>query len=207
MEAVALLIPNEGQTTTVAFAATPIPSFTALFKNIKTSGSGSTSQGQGTAVAPRRCRRRHHRDEARAINVSPYGFTAEWLDSSSQPLRSIDLQFNSDPILALNFPPDGSFVVSSGSDKRMRLWKIDEILGGNADSRPIQMQTQHGEGGVSCVTVSPNNRSILSGGFKQQPQQQPRKRNVSHYLLSTFIVKHTISSINHIFPILLTVLS
>ena len=56
-----------------------------------------------------------------------------------------------------------------GYDKCVRLWNIREIrLGGNVDSRPIPMETEHGDGAVSCVAVSPNNRSIFSGGRRDK---------------------------------------
>jgi len=41
-------------------------------------------------------------------------------------------------------------------------------LGGNSSSRPIQMETEYGDGDVTCVAVSPNNRSIFSGGTKDK---------------------------------------
>ena len=128
----------------------------------------STSQGQRTG-AKRRRRRQHNRDEMQVIDPSHYGFSVEWLCSSQKPLRSIDVQFNTGLIFSLDFSYDGSFLlVSSGEDNCVRLWNIREILSGNFNSRPIQMERQHGDDGVCCVAVSPNNRSIFSGGLRDQ---------------------------------------
>ena len=123
----------------------------------------SSSQGQ-RIVFTRRRRRRH---EMEAVSP-PYGFSVEWIGSSQQPLRCIDLQFNTDPIFALTFSPDGSFMFSGGVDKCVRLWNIREILNRNVNSRPILMEKQHGEGGTYCISVSPNNHSIFSGGAQDK---------------------------------------
>ena len=133
-----------------------------------TPGDESTSQEQRTG-AKRRRRRQHNRDEMQVIDdSSPYAFSVEWLGSSRQPLHSIDVQLNTALIFDLNYSPDGSFLVSGGPDKSVRLWNTHEILGGNANSRPIQMEGQHDDFGVTCVAVSPNNRSIFSGGARDQ---------------------------------------
>ena len=67
----------------------------------------STSQEQRTVVKRRR-RRQHNRDEMQLIDPSPYGFSVEVLCSSQQPLRSIDVQFNTGTsIFALDFSFDG----------------------------------------------------------------------------------------------------
>ena len=123
----------------------------------------STSrEGQRTGQYRRRC----HHHETQTVS-SPYGFLVEWLGSSRQQLlRSINVQFNTGPVL--DFPPGGSFLVSGGADKCVRLCNIREILGGNLNSHQIQMETEHGDGGICCVAVSPNNRSIFSGGFKDK---------------------------------------
>ena len=69
----------------------------------------------------------------------------------------------------LAFSPDGSFFVSGGDNNCVRLWNIRELIGdGNVNSRPIQMETQHGDNGVTCVAVSSINRSIFSGGRKDK---------------------------------------
>jgi len=59
-------------------------------------------------------------------------------------------------------------LVSSGEEKRARLWKIRELICSYADSRPIQVEKQHGDNGFTCVAVSPNNRNIFSGGTKDK---------------------------------------
>jgi len=45
---------------------------------------------------------------------------------------------------------------------------IRELVGGNVYSRPVQMEKQHGDLGVSFIAVSPNNRSIFSGGAQDK---------------------------------------
>ena len=173
MGAVALRIPNEVQVRAVAsspstlhrlFIPALMPASIDTVPNDE-----STSQEQRTVVKRRR-RRQHNRDEMQIIDdPSPYGFSVEWLGSSQQPLRSIDVLFNSTrPIYVLDFSPDGSFLVSGGEDKSVRLWNTREVVGGNANSRPIQMERQHGDFGVTYVAVSPNNRSIFSGGARDQ---------------------------------------
>ena len=132
-------------TTTVALAAIPSPS-------------DSVSTSQGTVATRRRRRRHHHKTQVTVI--PPYGFSAEWLVFSQQPLRSIDLQFSTGLINTFDFSSDGSFLVSGGKDNCVRLWNIREILGGNVNSIPVQMDTEHGAGGVLCVAVSPNNRIV-----------------------------------------------
>ena len=93
--AVALRIPNE-----VLAAASSPSTLRRLFSPDlmpaaidTTPGDESTSQEQRTG-AKRRRRRQHNRDEMQLIDPSPYGFSVEWLCSSQQPLRSIDVQFN-----------------------------------------------------------------------------------------------------------------
>ena len=164
MGAVALLIPNEVKSTPPVSSLT-LSSFSDAVAAIATAPDDeSTMAREPRALATRR-RRRRHRDETQAV-APPYGFAVDWLGSSQNPLRSIDVQFNTGLIYVLDFSPDGSFLVSGVADKCVRLWNIGEILRGNVDSRPMQMERQHGDGGVYCVAVSPNNRSIFSGGTK-----------------------------------------
>ena len=170
--AVVLLSPNEVQ---VAVASSLGSLSTAvLVAAISTTPSDASAfRGrQGTDVTTRRRRRRRRDDRAvvtqAAISPPLNEFAFEWLGSSSQPLRCIDLQFNTEWINSLAFAFDGSFLVSGGKDNCVRLWNIREILGGNADSRPVQMEKQHGDLGVSCIAVSPDNRSIFSGGAQDK---------------------------------------
>ena len=160
LEAVALLIPNKVQSNPPVLSPT-LSSVSTAFAAIATiPDDESTTRNSQRSEQSRRRRRHHHGTEA----ASP----PEWIGSSQHSLRGIDLQFNTGLIYALDFSPDGSFLVSGGADKRLRLWNIREILGGYADSRPIQMESEHGDGGVLSVCVSPNNRSIFSGGTKDK---------------------------------------
>ena len=175
MGAVALLSPNEVQFAVASSSASLGSSRTAvLLAAISTTpfDASAFSGRQGTDVNTRQRRRRRHDDRAvasQAVISPPYGFAVEWLGSSrQQPLRCMDVQFNTDPIFALDFSLEGSFLVSGGVDKSVRLWKIGEILGGNVNSRPIQMETHHSNGGICCVAASPNNRSISSGGGRDK---------------------------------------
>ena len=161
--AVALLVPNE---VTASVSSSTLCRPSAALLDSTTSGEAVMVEGQKTVVTRRR-RRRHHHVTQTAV-IPPYGFAVEWLGSSSQPLRSIDLQFNSKPIAEIDFSPDGSFLVSRGADHCVGLWNIHEIIGGGNVNPPlIQIDTEHGDGNrVTCVAVSPNNRSIFSGGIK-----------------------------------------
>ena len=162
MGAVALLIPNEVKSTPPVSSLT-LSSFSDAVAAIATAPDDeSTMAREPRALATRR-RRRRHRDETQAV-APPFGFAVDWLGSSQNPLRSIDVQFNIGLIYSIDFSSDGSFLVSGGADKCVRMWNIRELLGGNVNSRPVQMETQNGDGGVSCVAVSPNNRTIFSGG-------------------------------------------
>ena len=170
--AVALRIPNEVQVRAAASSPSTLrrlSSPTLMPASIDAiPNDGSTSQGQRTGAKHRR-RRQHNRDVMQVIDdPSPYGFSVEWLGSSRQPLRSIHVQFNTGLNFAFDFSPDGSFLVSGGEDKSVRLWNTREIIGGNANSRPMQMEGQHGDFGVSYLAVSPNNRSIFSGGLRDK---------------------------------------
>ena len=161
--AVALLVPNE---VTASVSSSTLCRPPAALLDSTTSGEAVMVEGQRTVVTRRRRRRHHH--EARVVSP-PYGFAVEWLGSSQQPLRSIDVQFNTEPIWALDFSPGGSFLASGGEDKCVRLWNIRELLGGgNVNPRPIQMETEHGGIGVFCIAVSPNNLSIFSGGARDK---------------------------------------
>ena len=171
MGAVALLSPNEVQDTPdVALPATRLSSSIStapLFAAVDTTPPGESASQVHRTVTTRRRRRR--RDETQAAVNPPYGFASKWLSSSPQPLRCIDLHFNTALTNALAFSPDGSFLVSGGDDNCVRMWNIREILGGgNVNSEPIQMETEHGDDGVACVTVTPNSRSIFSGGSKDK---------------------------------------
>ena len=160
--AVALLVPNE---VTASVLSSTLRRPPAALLDSTNSGEAVVVEGQTSSGATRRRRRRHHH-MTQATVIPPYGFSATWLGYSQQPLRSIDVQFNTEPIWAFDFSPDGSFFVSGG-DKCVRLWITREILGcGNATPNPIQMDTQHGDIGVSCVAVSPNNRRIFRSGTR-----------------------------------------
>ena len=147
--AVALTRPNEEQATSETTAAASAMVHTTL-----------ESEGRTT----RRRRHRHHPVLAAQVVIPPYGFSVEFLCSSSLPLRCIFIQLNNECINALDFSSDGSLLVSGGADKCVRLWKFRELLDVDGKLRPTRMKTEHGEGGVTCVAVSPNSRHIFSGG-------------------------------------------
>ena len=60
--------------------------------------------------------RRHRHHETQAVIIF-YVFSANSLGSySRQPLRCIDLQFNTEPISVLDFSFDGLYLISGGGD-------------------------------------------------------------------------------------------
>ena len=154
--AVALPRPNEEQAARETTAAAS--SFSAALLSVV-----HTTPDESAGRTTRRRRHCHHPVLAAQVVIPPYGFTVEFLCSSSSPLRCIFIQLN-ECINALDFSSDGSLMVSGGADKCVRLWKFRELLDIDGKLRPTRMKTEHGEGGVTCVAVSPNNRHIFSGG-------------------------------------------
>jgi hypothetical protein len=124
--AVALLSPNEVQVAVASSSASLGSSSTAvLLAAISTTLSDASAfRGrQGTDVTTRRRRRRRHDDRVvapQSVISPPYGFAVKWLNSSRQPLRCIELQFNTEWINSLAFAFDGSFLVSGGVGKCVR---------------------------------------------------------------------------------------
>ena len=112
--AVALLIPKEVQSTSPVSSQTLSSSNTALMVAVATASDDESTTRAGQRTVQSRRRRRHHH-EMQAVSP-PFGFAVEWIGSSQQPLRCIDLQFNTGLMYALDFSPDGSFLVSGGAD-------------------------------------------------------------------------------------------
>jgi len=121
--AVALLGPNEVQVAVASSSASLGSSSTAVAISTTLSDASAFRGRQGTDVTTRRRRRRRHDDRVvapQSVISPPYGFAVKWLNSSRQPLRCIELQFNTEWINSLAFAFDGSFLVSGGVGKCVR---------------------------------------------------------------------------------------
>ena len=104
----ALLIANEVQSTHLVLSQTRCSSNITVLAAFDTiADEESTSRDDQRAVQSRR-RRRHHQEMQ--LFLSPYGFSVEWIGcySRQQPLCFINIQFNTEPIFALDFLSDGS---------------------------------------------------------------------------------------------------
>ena len=70
-------------------------------------------------------------------------------------------------ILPMEFSTDGSFIVSGGGDKTVRLWSLSSNVATEetqiSTSLYHQMRTKH-ESDVGCVAISPDSSRIFSGG-------------------------------------------
>ena len=70
---------------------------------------------------------------------------------SSQLFHYEELTGHTDCIAAMEFYDDGTFLVSGGDDKTVRLWSLNQ---GHGERNSTQMETKH-DGFVSCLAFSP----------------------------------------------------
>ena len=72
---------------------------------------------------------------------------------------------HTDSILAMEFSTDGSFIVSGGADKNVRLWSLLNDTNEETQATEVnQMMTKH-ESAVYCGAISSDSSRILSGGI------------------------------------------
>ena len=88
-----------------------------------------------------------------------------FLDASHKwhSLHCRDLLAHYDAVDAIEFSDDGMFFVSGGQDRRVLLWKIDDVFGSRKKPEPIVMNLEH-ENSLFCLALSPDNDRIFSGG-------------------------------------------
>ena len=68
-------------------------------------------------------------------------------------------------IFAMKFSTDGSYIVSGGGDKTVRLWSLCDVDNEETQGTTSvhQMKAKH-KSGVCCVAISPDNSRIFSSG-------------------------------------------
>ena len=86
--------------------------------------------------------------------------------SSSQPLNCRDLigHHGKGSIDVVEFSDDGSLFVSGGRDGRVLLWPTSKAVDEKWKPKPTEMETKQ-EDYIWCLSISPDNRRIFSGGF------------------------------------------
>ncbi|MBI5295032.1 MAG: hypothetical protein HY869_06120 [Chloroflexi bacterium] len=77
-----------------------------------------------------------------------------------EPVYTVNYSY-SNRVLAVNFSPDGKYIVSGSSDNTVRIW---EISTGREIFRGLHYQKTHSIGRVNSVAFSPNGKYIISGG-------------------------------------------
>ena len=67
-----------------------------------------------------------------------------------------------DPVLSVDFNPADGLLASCGTDKEIKLWRVETDADGNPDVRHVETLTAHNKT-VNCVRFSPG-AMIASGG-------------------------------------------
>ena len=68
-----------------------------------------------------------------------------------------------DPVLSVDFNPADGLLASCGTDKEIKLWRVETDADGNPDVRHVETLTAHNKT-VNCVRFSPGGDMIASGG-------------------------------------------
>ena len=110
------------------------------------------------------------RPETRVVTAGQDGVAIVWdieTATAGPPFRGHD-----GPVYAAAFSPDGKQVVTAGADKRLLLWKPEEVepfdfesLAADRPPTPPKFQTLEGHGAaVRSVAFSPDGARLVSGG-------------------------------------------
>ena len=68
-------------------------------------------------------------------------------------------------IFAMKFSTDGSYIVSGGGDKTVRLWSLYDIDNEETQgTTPVHEMKTKNKNGICCVAISPDNSRIFSSG-------------------------------------------